>query len=67
MKINPTIYVHERGVSFEIIAETTTETALLEDLWEHGELSQGNGQSPARRPGGKQGFYIRQKKDQPHA
>ena len=44
MKIKPVNYMHG-GLSLELIAETPIETALLREIFEHGEMSRGNGES----------------------
>jgi hypothetical protein len=63
MKIVPVNYVYG-GMSLEIIGETPVETALLHEIFAHGEMTVGCGNSENAN-GSVSGFYLRLKKAEP--
>lgn len=63
MKIGIVNYAYG-GVALELIAETDVEYMLLKQIWEHGEMTRGNGETIA--PDGHcTGFFLQTEKDQP--
>lgn len=56
MKVKAVNYAHG-GLSLEIIGETPVEAALLRQIWLHGGMSTGNGNTECQN-GGSQGFYL---------
>lgn len=56
MRIEAVNFLHG-GLSLEVVAETTVETALLRQVFEHGKMSRGNGKS-LNADGTHTGFFL---------
>ncbi len=56
MKIKPINFTHG-GFALELVAETPIETGLLQELFAHGEMTRGNGESLTHN-GMSTGFYL---------
>jgi hypothetical protein len=65
MKIKPVNYTHG-GLSLEIVGETPVEAALLREIFKHGSMSMGNGNS-SNGDGTSTGFYLRMSKGEARA
>lgn len=62
MKINPINYT-QGGMSLEVVGETPVETALLRQIFKHGCMDVGDGNSDSA--GGHTGFYLNPEKTSP--
>lgn len=60
MKIQTVNYTHG-GIALEVVGETEVETMILNQIWEHGEMTRGKGSSIAPR-GFVQGFFLQPEK-----
>ena len=57
MKIAAVNYVHG-GTALELVAETDVEYMVLAEIWKHGQMKTGDGNSIAPN-GGSTGFYLK--------
>lgn len=56
MKIKTVNYVHG-GVALEIVGESDIDFMILKQVWQHGEMTRGNG-STVTPDGMRTGFYL---------